>query len=209
MRSGFRLLPLAVALMVPVSARSGPNEDGVVIVHAPVDVVYTSGIDYCGQSGLGECSEAVVAVEGDEIATAFLLAAFPPANSPRLAAVAFGIHYSGDDVAIVDWGFCGDFHLESVDWPGPASGAAVTWNEAQTDHLVEICWFAVRSVSGNPATFMPGDHPSRGGGVYFADDAIPANVDIAVDLGRLGFGGDGGYCPAQLQFPRCRPAGET
>jgi hypothetical protein len=196
------LLPLlAFASVVPGSARSGPHEGGVMIVHAPEELGYTAGADYCGQSGLEQCTEADAVVEGDEITVAFLLAAFPQESSPRLAATFFGIHYDANEIEILDWNHCGDYHNTSNDWPDPASGIAIAWDEPQTDHVIEVLWVAARSISGNPATLAPGDNPTRGGGVYFLDDAVPANIDIAVDLGRLGFGGDPGYLPCPDAVP--------
>jgi hypothetical protein len=187
--------------VVPATSWSGPNEGGVVIVHSPADIVYTDDVDYCGQSGIIRCFEADVRVEGTDIATFFILAAFPEANSPRLAGVTLGIGYSTDDIELVDWGTCGDFQLPTNDWPEPGSGSAVTWLEAQTDHVVEIHWFAAYNASGNPATFDVTEHPSRGGSVIFADDSIPAEIDIAVDHGRLGFGGEEGYLPCPDPVP--------
>lgn len=195
------LLPLAFALVAPGTSRSGPNAGGVVIFHALPDVDFSSGEDWCDQLDLENCPEAIVSDEGDGVATFFILAAFPVGGSPRLAGTTFGIHYSADDIEVLDWGVCGDFHLPTNDWPGPGSGTAVTWSEAQTDYIVEIHWLAAQSVSGNPANIAVGDHPSRGGGAYFADDDVPSNIDNAVDLGKFGFGGDGGYLPCPDPVP--------
>ena len=200
MRIIISTLLIAFLLTLSDTSWSGVNEGGVLIFHSPADVVFTSGEGYCGQSGIGNCSEADVSVEGGDFAVVFLLAAFPAANSPRLSGVAFGIDYNAADVEIVEWGVCGDFHLFTNDWPGPGSGSAVTWNEAQTDHLVEIHWFAARSVSGNPATLDVTEHP-QGDGVLFADDSIPPELDVPVDLGRLGFGGEEGYLPCPDPTP--------
>jgi len=201
MKSITSALIVALVSIAPTNSWSGPNEGGVLILHAAADIVFTSGVDYCGQSGLANCSEAIVQVEGDDIATVFILAAFPGANSPRLAGVTLGIDYSRTNIGIIDWGSCGDFQLPTGDWPEPGSGSSVTWLEAETDHVVEIHWFGLGDYYGNATTFNVTEHPSRGGSAIFADDSIPAEIDIAVDHGRLGFGGAEGYLPCPDPVP--------
>ncbi len=190
---------VALLLFTPALSWSGPNEGGVVIFHQANDIVYTDDSDFCGQSGLDRCSDADVTVEGNELTIFYMLAAFPEASSPRLTGVCYGIDYDPAELSIVDTGACGDFHLYK-NWPEPGGGGCGTWNEAQTDHVIEIHWFAAYSVSGNSATLVFTDHPVQGG-VVFGDDSVPSELDVPVDLGRLGFGGAEGYLPCPDPVP--------
>lgn len=182
-------------LFVPETSWSGPNAGGVLILHAPVGVVETQ----CSFSGLDDCNSANVRVEGSDLVPVFLLAAFPSESSPRLAGVALGIDYDPEKVLLAEWGACGDFELHQDEWPAPNTGIAVTWfdGNTQTDHLVEILWFAAYGI-GDPGTLDARGHPNGGGA--FADDDIPANLDPIADYGKLGFGMDG-YLPCPDATP--------
>lgn len=181
------------------SSLAGPNEGGVLILHAESSIIYsTDNGGYCGDTLLDVCEGAVVGVPSDPTVTTvfFVLAAFPRDSSPRLGGVTFGINYESDRLALVEAGHCGDEVLNEDDWPQPGSGTAVTWEPARTDHLVEVYWFAAYSRYGaSPTSFELMPHPIQGG--WFVDDDNPSQIDEIAGYGALGFGMDGYLpCPA-------------
>src|SRR5690606_26100653 len=155
------------ALMLSFASvvEAGPNEGGVILLHRNPDVVYTSGVDYCGQSDLLSCSDAVTRADVDDTVVLHVLASFLSGTEPRMAGVCFGVEYDESSVAIDDWGYCGDFELHQTAWPSSGSGICVTWFEAQTAFLTEIGWLAAHSVDGSPAQLSLVNHPV-GGGVF-------------------------------------------
>jgi hypothetical protein len=188
------LLIPAAFLLAPATSWSGPNAGGVLILHALPGVVES----HCGFSNIDSCNDANVRMEGGSAVNAWVLAAFPSAGSPRLAGVVFGLHYDENQVFVMDYQACGDFELHDNGWPDPDTGIAITWNEAQTEHLVELLWLSAYGVIDLPGTLDTRGHPQGGGA--FADDAIPANIDPIADYGRLGFGTDG-YLPCPDATP--------
>ena len=166
----------------PVSA--GVNEGGTLILHTNEQIVYSSDDVYCGQSGLTFCMDADTMVDGTEPAVFFLLGAFHPDSFPRVLGVTFGLDYDANSINLLNWGPCGDFELPTTEWPAPGEGSAVTWNSAQTNHLLDVYWFA--TYSDDPATIALTPHPSQG--AFFADDSIPSRLDEVAALGSLGFG---------------------
>ena len=185
---------------------AGPNEGGTLIIHANPSLSYCEDVAaYCGQSGLSDCSQAITEHDGDASVVFFMIAAFPSAGSPRLAGVTFGIFYDQTHLTILDSGMCGDFELHTSGWPGPGEGNAVTWNTTQTDHLVEVYWFAAyNEPTPSPGIFTVTDHPVRGGGCCFGDDAVPANLDPILAYGALGFDQPGTLpCPDEDLVGAC------
>lgn len=199
-------LGLAIILLSLIGVRqsaAGPNLGGTLIVHANPSIVYTTDVsNYCGQSGLGNCADGTFRHDGADPVVFFIMAAFPASSSPRLSGVVFGIDYDATHVTLLASGLCGDFQLPTNGWPGPGEGNAITWNTAQTGHLVDIYWFAAYNyLSPSPAMFSITDHPVRGGGCCFADDAVPANLDPILAYGALGFDQPG--------VPACPDGGAT
>lgn len=182
-------------LLLATSAFAGPNAGGVLMLHANESLVWSTGADFCGQSQLERCSDADVRVDGTGSTILYLLAAFPPAGSPRLAGVTFGLDYNTMEVAVEQWQMCGDFELPAEHWPLPNCGNAITWSEAQTKHIVEIGWFSAYTYSADPSPIAVVPHECCGSA--FADDAVPANLDAIADYGSVGFNTDG-YLPCPL-----------
>ena len=169
-------------------AFAGPNYGGILIVHANESLSYSTGEMYCGSSDLVDCDIADVRVDGTDPVVCYVLAAFPAEASPRLGGLTLGIDYDDAKLQVEEWGACGDFALPDQGWPGPNEGLAVTWETAQTDHLIEVCWLAVSS-NGDPAVLEIIDSPiSR---AAFGDDDVPANLDDVLGFGALGFNTDG------------------
>ncbi|MCA9726940.1 MAG: hypothetical protein R3E12_09300 [Candidatus Eisenbacteria bacterium] len=183
---------LGFGLVFASAADAGPNANGVIVLHWNESVVYTDGTDFCGESGLESCNDAVTTTSASSTVVLHALAAFPTENAPRLAGLCFGVQYDELQIRVTDWGACGDFELHENNWPGSNQGVCITWSEAQTGHLTEICWFAAYSVYGDASELALRGHPQGGG--LFADDAVPSNIDPIADYGRLGFFQDG-YLP--------------
>ncbi|MFN8548384.1 MAG: hypothetical protein U0527_10615 [Candidatus Eisenbacteria bacterium] len=197
-----RASALALASLVWLAganaASAGPNAGGTLIAHANPSIVYCSdSMNYCGQSDLSACDQAITEVNGDATVLYYVLAAFPAAGSPRLMGTEFGIDYDPDRLKIQGYGGCGDFELHTSNWPEPVSGTAITWDTVQTQHLVEVYWFAAYNyASPAPTTFAITEHPTRGGGCCFADDHIPPILDNILGRGSLGFDEPGSLpCP--------------
>ena len=202
MRSIYLVMTVSLSIFsTPVWA--GPNEGGVFILHANESIDYAPGVDYCGQSGLVDCSSADTRVDeaGPQVLHTF--GAFPAENDPRVLAVVFGIEYD-EEITVIDWGTCGDIEVLSGNedgepWPASGSVAVVGWNTAQTDPLLEIVWLAATNDAGVPASISIVrtwiDHSAS-----FGDDSVPTEIDDAVDLGRLGFFEDG-YLPCPDATP--------
>lgn len=177
-----------VALLVAVTVNdcpAGPNQGGVLIVHARPDLVYSTGVTYCGQSGITACEEAVPRLDGAGPHIWYVLAAFPPDSSPRLSGVTFGITYDAN-VVFEGYGHCADFELPDGTWPASGTGTAMTWNSPNYGFVTELYWFAGYTYLDVPASFAPRQYPG-GGGSNFADDSVPALIDPVAGYGSLGF----------------------
>ncbi len=175
----------------------GPNGGGALILHTNPALVYTDGgVDFCGQSGLARCEDAITQKEGAESAVIFALAAFPERSHPRMMGTTFGLAY-GNCVVLEAWGACADFELPTAQWPASGEGTALTWNSARTTLLTEVYWFAAYAYEGRIDELALAAHPTQG--AYFADDSVPAILDEVSFLGRFGFNRNGALdCPAPL-----------
>ena len=185
----------AAFVLAPALATAGPNAGGALVLHVNESIVYSDGVDYCGQSGLNTCQEARVTmpVDSESAVVCFVVGAFASGSSPRVKAVAFGIDYDVNRLALTDQGPCGGFELPTADWPRPGEGTALVLDSASEAPLVEVYWFAAYvSDAGEPTSLEVVPHPIQGG--QFADDSVPAVIDPIEDYGRLGFGEDG-YLP--------------
>ncbi len=196
------LLPALGLCCLAGTAFAGPNAGGVILIHAEPGLIWTNelDVDYCGLSTTPSCSDVVYRVDGGPgFTVSHVLAAFPPTGEPRVAGVTMGLVYDPAEVLIAGWGECGDFELHTGGWPAPNEGIAITWGEAQTDHVLEVAWFATYTY-GDPTTLGLRGHPSGGGN--FADDDVPSNIDAIADYGILGFNTDGdlpcGSCTLSL-----------
>jgi len=166
-------------------------------VRGSARLAYTDSRDFCGESGLSDCAEAVVTISTGFPVTAVLhaLAAFPEGSSPRVSAVSFGIEYDPEKLQLIAYQTCADFDLPTDDWPDPGSGTALWWEEARDTELTELGWFVAYAYSeADSSRFELTPHPTQGGN--FADDADPARLDAIEAFCVLGVGMGGGLsCP--------------
>lgn len=208
-----RLLPLlffaSVSVLLAGSAFAGPNAGGVLVLHVPEVVVETGSSGWCPiveeQVPLLNCDSAIAQVTDTEPHLWVVYAAFHSVSSPRLAGLIFGVDYDPSTVLPFYAESCGDFELPSTNWPDPDTGTAVTWNPAQTSQLVQVYVFAGYEYYGNATTFDLIPNPNGGG--FFADDAVPANLDPIAAYGSIGFGGASGSvpCPGGTVGACCLP----
>jgi hypothetical protein len=205
MPTGFRngVLPAGLLILVPGLTLAGPNQGGVLILHANPSLTYSVGSTYCGMSGLSACSLAVTSVgwHAGRKTVFHALAAFPPESSPRMKGVSFGIDYDPEKFFFVAKGTCADFEVNDTGWPAPGTGLGESWNDTQTSLLKEVYWFAGYAYSAtNPDTTSFRLIPRAADGGIFVDDAVPRIADTVAAYGLLGFGRSGsGRCPSANQ----------
>ncbi len=148
MRTWFFLL---LASVLPVSLAHADSDDlsgGVLLVHAPPGVVYTTGtVAWCDSTHLADCEDQVTTIEAETEAVWFVLSAW--AEEKSFTAVEFGLgDFEPESFVFMAEGICLDdamaINYPSVeDWPGPNTGIALAANgDAWTGQLVPIAWFA-------------------------------------------------------------------
>ncbi len=194
-RVSFRLcLLLLLALLSVDRASAGANAGGALLLHAKVDVEYTTTRDnYCQDFGGLDCESVVSSITGDRRTLIYVVAAFHPDNDPRLRGVAFGLRYP-QNIHVVAHGSCADFELCEPAWPRSGYGTAVTWNETQSASFIPVYWLAAYNESGAPSRMELIAHERQG--AVFGDDATPPRLDPIARLGALGFDMDGhSPCP--------------
>jgi hypothetical protein len=198
-RTPFQVLchALIIVAAAALSAQAGPNGGGTIFLHdAQLD--YTTDVpSYCGLgTAPGSCAGADVEIDGtfgghSKVFKAY--AAFLEGTSPRLKGMAFGIHYSPYDLAIVAAGACigdrnnGAAEIQGPGWPGDDTGTTIVFQWTQTTQLVEFYWFAAYRYSANPSVFRLRSHPDPILGGNFVDDAIPGVQDPITGYGSIGF----------------------
>ncbi|MEZ4647752.1 MAG: hypothetical protein R3E97_03025 [Candidatus Eisenbacteria bacterium] len=203
----FATLSLTVSFLGLGDASAGPNEDGVVILHA-VPYQSRNAPDPCTlDATLNSCSEANYHIDDANLWDWFVLAVFPSGRTPRVMGATFGIDYDDSKVFVLTYQACADFELPTPNWPGPGEGVAVTWATPQTDTFVKMYAFVGYEYYGTGQSFCLTPHPNHGG--TFADDSIPSVLDPIADYGCLGFNSDPGYlpCPIGMLGACCLPGG--
>lgn len=198
--------PLASILLIALvagSALAGPNEGGVLILHAAPSLVSTLADGDCGSLPLTNCEDANASFADLPLQfQAAILAVFPSNGATRLKAVTFGLDYDSERISITAINPCGEFDLPDAGWPNPGTGTAVAWDLPQTTTIVEVYGFLAYCDAGVPIQLALTGHPTQG--AYFGDDSVPSQLDAIADLGALGFG-QSGYlpCPAALPEGAC------
>ncbi len=178
-------------------ADGGINGGGTLIVHADPGVVYSQGSTYCEAPAIVECDQATTETFVSDTQVLHVLAAFSPASSPRMAGITFGVS-QGEDVFVEGWGSCADFEVGSSGWPlESGSGVNLAWNEARTELLVPVYWFAARGSVDQAGEFSLVPHPTQG--AFFFDDSVPSLADPITELGSFGFFTSGSApCPVPV-----------
>jgi hypothetical protein len=207
-------LAIILAGFAGTSALAGPNAGGALIIHTDDTIEYSAGMDYKTLSGRNcpddflncppedlECSQQFSNPTSGkaigETAVWWILAAFDSTSCPRLSGITFGVEWDspGTNIAIVDYGPCGDFQVASDGWPDwIGTGVGMTWFSPRLTHLTEVYWFAGYAVY-DAGQFRIAAHPTQGSD--FGDDSIPSQLDPIPPekRGYLGLGGEQGFNP--------------
>lgn len=221
---------IAIILMLvafSVRAMAGPNTGGVIVVHntgiewttdmptPPASPVPAFG-DSCSGFGTFVNEVPMGSAPGEYSASVVwkVYAAFPPASSPRLKAVGWGIHLSnlnGGGVAYMPYSDASGpptpavFYMTSYDWPASGADVGMSFTDSvRVNTVTELWWFGgygYAGSAGEPQAFsvIPHTVPQN---QFFVDDAIPGNRDLVADYGSLGFG-EAGYTPCPVPQGSC------
>lgn len=210
MHPRLHLMRLALGLLAPAIltalTSAGPNEGGTLVLHYNSAALPSCSEPppRCDGASLSACADAVARVDTlDPCAWGiYVLAAFPEAAEPRLAALSFGLDYDSSLLVITDYAHCGSFEIPYPGWPAPGTGTAVRLAETATGHLVTVYWLEVEWADSSPTTLALAPHPLHGAG--FSDDGVPSNLDPIAGLGMLGFGMEGSVpCPPTEPAEAC------
>jgi hypothetical protein len=190
------LLVVLGALSAASPAQAGVNAGGVLLLHCPPAIQYSTSVQsYCGLSNLSDCQgvQASAISDPEHPVVFYVMAAFPDSVGPRVKCLSFGVTFDTSAVVMLDHGSCADLELPDTNWPHSGSGTAQYWTIPTTSRLSEAYWFlAYATEPGRETTFDLVPHPTQGG--FFVDDGFPAVPDAIEDFGALGFNRDG-YCP--------------
>jgi hypothetical protein len=214
---------LAVLALTASTATAGPNEGGVLWVHA-TGIEYTTD-DMPAPTPPADCAGVVNQQAADGVPRVWVVyAAFPPGSSPRLKGVGFGTQFPESDdsptsYVSVDAGGSGLPSTAGLDipqggFPTTSGGQnAVTFLLPQLTTVVELYHFAgfgyvAEGVTDYPIwCTIPHSAPANR---LFVDDALPeANTDPITGYGCLGFGVAGTtHCPSSdPDAACCAPSG--
>jgi len=196
-RTCFLLLVAPVLFVCLAHADADDLSGGVLLVHAPPGVVYTSGtIAWCDSTHLADCEDQVNTIAANTEAVWFVLSAW--AEEKTFSAVEFGLgDFDPESFIFMADGVCLDdamaIHYPSVeDWPGPNTGIAIASTEdGWTGDLVPLCWFAAYNYA-EADTIAITENPATGNAGWVSGESW-MTYD-AECLGALGLGADGIPC---------------
>ncbi len=194
------LMVLVLSLFVTGAACADPDDlsGGVLLVHAPPSLTYTTeSASWCDSTYLENCEDQVTTLPADSSATVvwYILSAW--GEEKTFTAVEFGLgDFNPESFLFSETGLCLD-HAMTINhgnWPGPNTGVAIASNEdAWTGQLVPIYWLAcinyleadTLALTVNPAT----DHA---GWISESMESFDAECLGALGLGAVGIA----CCPA-------------
>jgi hypothetical protein len=194
------LLVLPLGFLTIGIAAAGPNDGGVLLLHA-APFEGRIGRPICGLVGLSDCADARVNIPATDFMAWSVFAAFAEGSDPRLLSVTFGVEHD-PNIYLANWESCGPIETPDSDWPNPGSGTKVSWGISQTAEITEVYAFLGYAYYGSGA-FCLFPHPTQGG--WFGDDSTPPVLDPIADYGCLGFGDNPGYlpCPVANEVGAC------
>ena len=145
-----RTLLLATIVLVALSPANADMDDlsgGVLFVHAPPDIVYSSGAAWCDSTKLEDCEDQVTRIDGEGPHVWFVLSAW--AEEKTFSAVEFGLgDFDPASFGFVEDGLCldgvlGIYNPSSETWPGANTGIALaSTKQGWSGSIVPICWMA-------------------------------------------------------------------
>jgi len=192
------VLLLAPVLLVPLArADSDDLSGGVLLVHAPPGVVYTTGtVAWCDSTHLADCEDQVTTIAANTEAVWFVLSAW--AEEKSFSAVEFGLgDFDAESFYFLEDGICLDdamaIHYPSVeDWPGPNTGIALAaTGDAWSGQLVPIAWYAGYSYADADTIPLVGMQSTGHAGWVSGESRTTYDAEC---LGALGLGVSGKAC---------------
>ncbi|MCK4414972.1 MAG: S8 family serine peptidase [Candidatus Eisenbacteria sp.] len=197
MRTLCSVLLFFAATALLAHADSDDLSGGVLLVHAPPNLVYTTNpsIDWCDSTNLASCEDQVTRVDEGE-AVWYILSAWDEVKS--FCAVEFGLgDYDSENYIFEDYGLCLSdamalFHPSSQEWPGPNTGIALVASEGSwSDSLAPICWFVGYAYAGTDTIAITENPASDNAGWLSGVSSTPYEAEC---LGALGIGAGGAAC---------------
>jgi hypothetical protein len=190
---------LAVGCCVVSVATAGPNAGGVLVVH-DTGVAYTSDMVLppvtTPPADLGSVDATAYFGDTGHQMIWKVYAVFPPASSPRLVALSWGIgitHAGTGGIQVTDAGLPNpvlDFEVVQGGWPN-TNGASIGETFTGTPRLTtvaELYWFAGYGYGGHDNTtqhFSTQQHSFQP--PIFVDDSVPQQIDNIAGWGSLAF----------------------
>jgi gingipain R len=203
MRTSLLVLLVPLLLAALAHADSDNLSGGVLLVHAPPSLTYTSGAAWCDSVSLDSCQAQVTSLDTDSstVAVWYILSGWM--GEKNFSAVEFGLgDFEPESFSFTEHGLCLDhafvlYYPSSEDWPGPNTGIAVATNgEPWSGRIVPIYWFA--GVNYAQADTIPlTENPTTGMAGWLSQERTPYS---AVCLGQLGLGVDGSSCLPEFEF---------
>lgn len=194
---------MSVALSVLLSGfcSAGPNEGGVLMLHASPEPAMSLHAPNCYVHGVTTCPDLNVTVEGYDVHDAWVLAIFPTDSAPRVTGVTLSWSYP-PAILVTSIDGCGEREFPYEGWPASGTGTTIGWNTAQTSRILEVIGLQAYCYSGEAGQIALAEyHPYP---PQFVDDSIPGVVDTAADVGKLGFNTPGyRVCPDDLGNGAC------
>ena len=210
-----------LGLGVGSNAQAGANAGGFFLLHTDDTVIYSEDDagTYCDLLALQcpadpECDDDnsgcvsfllddldPISDRGPKVALIWAVAAFPEAICPRVTALQFGLDWSTDfDLTFEGWGVCGPLEIASDGWPTErGSGTAVAWGTGNPVQRTAfpVYWFAAYSYYGPVEMSIANPPFGPDAEVAFADDAVPAIIDVVPveNRGSVGLNGAMGFNP--------------
>jgi hypothetical protein len=208
---------LVLACCAASVAAAGPNAGGRLVVH-------DTGMAYSNDTAIPPVTTPPADLSGVDANAYFgdvdhqiiwkVYAVFPPASSPRLVALTWGIGITSagtGGIHVTDAGLPNpgnDFEVSQDGWPN-TNGASigVTFPSPGGPKLTtvsEVYWFAGYAYGGvayTPQSFSTQPHSIHP--PVFIDDSVPQLEDAIVGWGALGFASD----PAAVEDPAGANAG--
>jgi hypothetical protein len=181
--------------------------DGMLIVHAPSGLVYSSGEDYCGryasEFAISNSYEQVSRIDpaSPEVSTVwYVLGAW--GSEKEWCRTIFGMDaYDPAIYLFADWGPCNGAGVEvsSSGWPGPGAGTAVVHGDRWVGNYEPVYWFAGYAYGAGQIPLGAYDYQSQSGFGNCRDVSFPISC-----YGALGIYADGMEChPLGQSFACC------
>lgn len=183
------LLALATA-----PAMAGRNASGGMLVHTNDSVVFSIGMDYCGETMPADCVEFQTTIHKgpDDAAVIWALAYWCWESSPGVTAFRFGVSGEVPQEYFAAFAPCGPGTVENPDatWPAPGTGTEVSYaTPVYPSWVMKMYWFAAWGETG--WSLGTGAYPHGDMQAEFVDDSVPPVIDYCQAFGAVRWGSPG------------------